>query len=780
MAGEVAANEGLVLNGEDFYFPMNSKNMSDRAYDQSATLEDIYSQAVQGKSLRVTDNILKKTQRMNYIDFNALRATEKYVRDMSMSYHVLPAMREQVDALNYLVKEYKESDPELASFAKALRRNIVDGYRIEYTRSSMWGNQKLWIRNSSVDVSKMAKALSNAARNLALNKLERFPLDFFPNSIKMGTAAFKPVDKAAWNQFYQYNPGVAGAKGVAEMQYGRNVIGDYNEIASKGVLQEFSDNWVEKGDRVSRQHTWANKFPEVYKKISGKEFDLEKYNSDVNYRNSVNNSEEFEQAKAITDSYIDETLVPTNKYSNRKQMNSLLWTLSSKSRAYNFLNAMSSYTANENAQGFVYFNEAKYNRLGNQGTQNVARMGRLLMSNMAFQVLSQLGYNTSLYLAGLGSDDEKLKEIAGEGFRGTFDTTNLYANGFMSILSVMMGGYMNLGRYMMSLMYNGAKSGIAYSGDDKWRNKVQKYTKSIEQSMGASRVIDPNIDVTKDYTKTEALLNIIVPFYGKKGLEIIKSGVEIPKQGYNYFSMKFAEDQWMKDPYESGEMIRALNVTIGSLINPAVSSMDVGIRNAIKEEFVNRVPADLVDEIIYMEDFELTYKDARQRLSDKYDQVYKYLDKKNKVGGFSIDLYGNKIINEYSAIGSIKDPETFASEKAGKAFSEYLDKGENRKLYDFYDINKDQIDELIATTRAIIKDKKMGKEEREAKYDIIRKEVENLKYAYGQFKKGEMKGSVYITGKDLMNMNVNDMLRKIERKALKEFRIDEEKLNSIK
>lgn len=209
MAGEVAANEGLVLNGEDFYFPMNSKNMSDRAYDQSATLEDIYSQAVQGKSLRVTDNILKKTQRMNYIDFNALRATEKYVRDMSMSYHVLPAMREQVDALNYLVKEYKESDPELASFAKALRRNIVDGYRIEYTRSSMWGNQKLWIRNSSVDVSKIAKALSNAAKNLALNKLERFPLDFFPNSIKMGTSAFKPVDKAAWNQFYQYNPGVS-------------------------------------------------------------------------------------------------------------------------------------------------------------------------------------------------------------------------------------------------------------------------------------------------------------------------------------------------------------------------------------------------------------------------------------------------------------------------------------------------------------------------------------------------------------------------------------------
>ena len=402
------------------------------------------------------------------------------------------------------------------------------------------------------------------------------------------------------------------------------------------------------------------------------------------------------------------------------------------------------------------------------------------MSNMAFQILSQLGYNTSLYLAGLGSDDEKLKEIASEGFRDTFDTTNLYANGFMSILSVMMGGYMNLGRYMMSLMYNGAKSGIAYSGDDKWRNKVQKYTKSIEQSMGASRVIDPNIDVTKDYTKTEALLNIIVPFYGKKGLEIIKSGVEIPKQGYNYFSMKIAEDQWMKDPYESGEMIRALNVTIGSLINPAVSTMDVGIRNAIKEEFVNRVPADLVDEIIYMDDFELTYKDARQRLSDKYDQVYKYLDKKNKVGGFSIDLYGNKIINEYSAIDSIKDPETFASEKAGKAFSEYLDKGENRKLYDFYDTNKDQIDELIATTRAIIKDKKMGKEEREAKYDIIRKEVENLKYAYGQFKNGEMKGSVYITGKDLMNMNVNDMLRKIERKALKEFRIDEEKLNSIK
>ena len=104
---------------------------------------------------------------MNYIDFNALRATEKYVRDMSMSYHVLPAMREQVDALNYLVKEYKESDPELASFAKALRRNIVDGYRIEYTRSSMWGNQKLWIRNSSVDVSKMAKGEDFVQRRMA-------------------------------------------------------------------------------------------------------------------------------------------------------------------------------------------------------------------------------------------------------------------------------------------------------------------------------------------------------------------------------------------------------------------------------------------------------------------------------------------------------------------------------------------------------------------------------------------------------------------------------------
>ena len=109
---------------------------------------------------------------------------------------------------------------------------------------------------------------------------------------------------------------------------------------------------------------------------------------------------------------------------------------------------------------------------------------------------------------------------------------------------------------------------------------------------------------------------------------------------------------------------------VGGLVSGAIgglgSLMGIGIRNAIKEEFVNRVPADLVDEIIYMDDFELTYKDARQRLSDKYDQVYKYLDKKNKVGGFSIDLYGNKIINEYSAIDSIKDPETFASERQGR------------------------------------------------------------------------------------------------------------------
>ena len=741
----VAASEGLALKTSNLYTPMNSRSMADMSYDKMTILDDLMSQAREGKRLEVTGNIYAKTKALKYIDFNGLRSFEKYVRDMSMSYYVIPEMRKQEIALKELAKEYKDSD--ISNLAKALKENILQGYQAEYSKRSMWGNMKLVQGKTVYDISKALKFTSQAVRNKLLNKSIRIAMDVTPNTIKMADKGFAKIDnKSEWKTFYSYNTGVMGA--IDNLRYGQNKIGEYAVVENKGVAQTVADSWVSMGDNFSKSR-WPAAFENAFQKLSGEKFDVKQYAYDWKYRDRINSMDSFSQAKSIADGYLEENLVPENKFSNRKYVNLLGYKMSTSNRMYDFLNQMSSYSAQENMGLMAYYNDIMY---GSDEAAKVAYMkvGQMLAANMTYNIMSQLAYNGTMYLSGVTFDSDEAKRISSENIKEMWTGTNLLANLGLSASNLMLGGYMNMGRAMLSLGYNGLKSATKLGADKKEVYRTNLAFKEWDKVYGTNRLIDPTLDFTKRSVPWESVVNVALPVTGSQFLQMASDVGTLGKQGKALVS---TGEKYETDEFKMSEVVRATNAVLGAYINPFASDVNIMAKALNDEMYKSQLPVELFEADKIIHNFSLTYDEVNEIFDQTYNDVLARA-KKDK----------------------IDNPEDVARRIANKKVQSYLDDVDNDNYYYLYTKgrNREYIDGLYELMKEINADKTLKSEEKRVLNEKMSNEALRLQSLYDAYVKGDKINTVFTyKDQDVWNQYLS---RGIDEKVQNKLNLMEKKL----
>ena len=752
----IAAQEGIAIAFEKDYVPLLSRTPHDTEGERMSILDDIYSQSRKGEKFTVTGSILPKSKAMNYPDFNGLRAYERYVRDMAFSIHVMPEIRKMEVALGELVKEYKGKDVQLENLARAFRTNLIQSYQAEYTKRSMWGNVKFYnpITNNVFDVSKGLKMASQGVRNLLLNKALRIGADLPSNSIKLGDKSVKKLEnKLEWGTFYAFNEGVMGAN--KNTRYGINKSGEYQAVENKGKLQNLADEWIGIPDDMSRSR-WPLAFEDAFKKLSGEKFDVVKYANDWEYRDRVESMDAFKDSKAIADGYIEENQVPQNKFSNRKNVNLLMLNLSTQKRAYDYLNQMSTYSAQENMGMISYYNDWQFARMADatpeaksRGRFFMVKASQMLASNIAYNMTSQLVYNATLY--GLGGD--KAKQMAEDDLKNMFDPMNLVGVTAVSALNLMTSGYMNIGRAVMALAYNGGKSAVKLGADKPRKYRTDLAFKKMERAYFNNRLFDPTLDFTKRAVPWETAVNLIMPVIGTQLMGRAKDVGTLGEQTYNLLNRK---GKYEGDEFMATELLRAMNALGMTYISPFSADINLALKSYNDEFYRSKLPLELFEADKIIHNFSLTNDEVEQIFSDEYNRVLELAKK-------------NKEIN----------PEEEARNVASKKVQNYLSDVDNDALYKIYTYesgdfrNSEYIDGLYELMQDINADKSLRNEEKKAWNDKMAKEALKLQKIYDSYMKGESEDVVFIYDDALLEEYLN---RKINEKVQNKLNLIEKKL----
>ena len=585
--------------------------------------------------------------------------------------------------------------------AEALRENVRSGYIIEYNRQKLIGDVKLPVgKKKYMDVSRALSHVSNNVKNVVLNKAGRIPLDVIPNSVKLGIDALRfknPQEKANWLTFFTYNRGSIPSLKVDEM-VNKYSMGGYEGFVQKGAAQALADSWSGIGDNMTVFNAWTSKFPKLYKQLSGNEFDIERYISDEAYRGELNASDAFQQAKSMADGYVEEHTVPQTQYANRKAMNAWITRLKPTDKLFKLFQPMSVYTAKDAEAFYANMTDAITN--SNAGfTDAIGRVGRIVVSNLAFNAMSQLFFGLNTYLAGAMKDDELLKEVAKERMN-VFAGDDIAANAGSTIITLLLGKQMNLGRILMSAMYNVGKTGYVYWEDNKAiENRRLKNVKNIERGSGIGKALMP-IDLASENIPVETAANILLPFYGQQFVKYGASVKNMAEEMYNA-SLYLAGDKEARtlDEQNMWATINSANMLLFSLVNPASSDVRQISDMMMKEYEEYGISKEVLKASLYADDFILTSSDV----SERYDAMYERTLKSNLRKGMSQE-----------------EAETMARKKAEAVVDVFRGEydGDNGKRMDFYMLNKASID-MFRKSINVVSKSRMGKAEREKWYNVI-------------------------------------------------------------
>jgi hypothetical protein len=730
-ASAVAARDGKVLDKVDFYFTkMNKSSRFDKVENTGAMIDGIFNAFGKGKMPQLTGSIQERSNMVHYVDFNALRVLESYVRDMAVSYEVMPAIAEQMEALKMVMNEYskgigkaanlqkKQRMQQVKEVAEALRENVRSGYVIEYNRQKLIGDVKLPVgKKKYVDVSRVLSHVSNNVKNVVLNKAGRIPLDAIPNSVKLGVDALRfknPQEKANWLTFFTHNRGSIPSLKVDEM-VNKYSMGGYEGFVQKGAAQALADSWSGIGDNMTVFNAWTSKFPKLYKQLSGKEFDIERYISDEAYRNELNASDAFQQAKSMADGYVEEHTVPQTQYANRKAMNAWITRLKPTDKMFKLFQPMSVYTAKDAEAFYANMTDAIMNT--NAGRADaMGRVARIVVSNLAFNAMSQLFFGLNTYLAGAMKDDELLKEVAKDRMN-VFAPEDIGANFMSSIITLLLGKQMNLGRILVSVAYNLGKTVYAYGDDKATANRKEKIIKDIEGGSGIGKALMP-IDLTSKNIPTETAANILLPFYGQQFVKYVASGKNMGEEMYNA-SLYLAGDKEARtlDEQNMWSTINSANMLLFSLVSPASSDVRQISDMMMKEYEAYGISKEVLMASLYADDFILTSSDVNERYDAMYDRSLK--------------------ANLRKGMGQ-EEAETMARKRAEAVVDVFRGEydGDNGKRMDFYMLNKASID-MFRKSINVVSKSRMNKAEREKWYKVINDSYADMRNKYEQYAAGK-------------------------------------------
>ena len=747
VAEAVAAREGRALRTEEFYTAMLSRSGDYGGKDA----ESLFVTAMESNRLQVTNHIKEKTLSLNYIDFDAVRVADRYLRDMLQSYYVLPVAKQQLKVLN----DIKKVRPNEAIY-NAIEKDIRDGYKIQFSSKGTFGELVIGDTKRSIDLTRFLKNSVQAMRNYTLAKAERVVLDGTANMIKAGR--LYTGEMVDWDVFFrQHYTGTSAAQGVTDVRFGRNTVVMDSGYERKGGLQKVTDEMVGLGDELPSRRVWVKTFNKSFKELYGFDFDVKEFVSNEEYRLRVKSDPKWERAIGAADSYNEQVLMTSNKFSSAKEISYYLFTLRSDTKAHAFNASMASYNMNESAQ----FHAALNNVGSSVNTQKVIRF---VLSNMAFNYLTQMGLEASKYVAGELSDDENVKYYSLNNMKELHSAEGLIANAGVSLANLAIGRYANIGRLAAGAMYNIMLHELARGKNKYEKYQIEKNVRAIGKNLGVSRVISSDFDPTKDYTRWDLMLSASTGWYGKAALDFGEDLSNLPKEVYNFVLNNTSENPIHNDPFDPIRMLSGLNALASGVV-PGSPNIKFATK-ALTSDYVN-VPKEYLSDVSVFKLFTLTYEDAAERYKQKYDQIKNYRgtrDKKDNWGSIRLSTDRQRWEDETD------DVMADASLIAGDVVKEYLEADGTLDVYKFYVFNKKFIDIMDDFIRELGTSKTMSAKERKEGYELIRSEAKVLESKFDEYRKGGGESiPAYVPSEEMLRNAIFQRISNKKKELLKKY-----------
>jgi hypothetical protein len=511
----------VVIDG-NAYIPMNVKS-GDKITDTSDLLDEAFKRVDDKKAIpKALGNIYgKKANVIEYIDFDAFRVTYRYVNQVATSYYVVPQVRATLQALTNLKKQ---TAGDMSNFLAATQKDLVLGVQNEYNKAKIYDVL-------GPTIGKIARALLTARSMTLMSSPIRKYIDL--NTQYIASMAFdgsyKPQtdrNRAQWDQFFTFdeNMGESGYEAFLDEAQRYSMESGGDKFVTKAWLEKVASDRLRAADDKNRRIFWVSKFLSEYKRQSGEDFNVEEYNNpDGIYRGQMNESEAFRQAKAIANQTISQTMRPANMFEDKKFLGKLVYGKDSWGRqgwATKWFMPMSAYAV---TSAGAFAKESKNMLTGMNGGR--AKAGRRLAGVIARDALYTLEfgiYSNLLALAvagardGFDDDDESNTKEMFDKIIEQYTLRGLTTNALGATLSLMLGGYANLGRSVagMFVSYVPRKTIEAVKFSDpveakQWQKEWDAMVKiaNLKQSM-------PMLDLRGDKINLDVLFGLAMPMVG--------------------------------------------------------------------------------------------------------------------------------------------------------------------------------------------------------------------------------------------------------------------------
>lgn len=511
----------VVIDG-NAYIPMNVKS-GDKITDTSDLLDEAFKRVDDKKAIpKALGNIYgKKANVIEYIDFDAFRATYRYVNQVATSYYVVPQVRATLQALTNLKKQ---TTGDMSNFLAATQKDLVLGVQNEYNKAKIYDVL-------GPTIGKIARALLTARSMTLMSSPIRKYIDL--NTQYIASMAFdgsyKPQtdrNRAQWDQFFTFdeNMGESGYEAFLDEAQRYSMESGGDKFVTKAWLEKVASDRLRAADDKNRRIFWVSKFLSEYKRQAGEDFNVEEYNNpDGIYRGQMNESEAFRQAKAIANQTISQTMRPANMFEDKKFLGKLVYGKDSWGRqgwATKWFMPMSAYAV---TSAGAFAKESKNMLTGMNGGR--AKAGRRLAGVVARDALYTLEfgiYSNLLALAvagardGFDDDDESNTKEMFDKIIEQYTLRGLTTNALGATLSLMLGGYANLGRSVagMFVSYVPRKTIEAVKFSDpveakQWQKEWDAMVKiaNLKQSM-------PMLDLRGDKINLDVLFGLAMPMVG--------------------------------------------------------------------------------------------------------------------------------------------------------------------------------------------------------------------------------------------------------------------------
>ena len=533
----VAENMGMDFDAMAFYYSFrNTSFESKKGSIEERMIQMMNNFDPESGTLKDPGFVHERKNRLQgYLDYNALKNVLGYVREVNTSYHILPVLNAEMEAMRDLKKGYRSQEDkeslkddgtqaisyrDMARFVDNMQKDRVRRYKAEFSNGRFITNKGLDFYAFYLDLDGVARRMMNVAKSRAMVDLNRPLLDGLPQIVRMavegvGLTQFKYGRVREISKIFDYMP-----EGSLTHNVGKALITRYDyeasSRASMPLAQWATDYYLSLADRMTKQTGWVAMFDKQMEALFGEKLDGKKFNEDENYRNTLLNDPLFHQAIKASDKYISSVHFARTTAAGRGAVAGGM--LKAGTMGYRIYTPLMSYQMQALQQAHIGMMNAI---MGSEATigREASRVLGVIANNVTYAYLSKMNRMLWAFIAASNKGRKDEKEKLDEEFKALFTWEGAMANLIGSQAQIMMSGVGAIGPTLGNLIMAASEAErIKREPDPVKKRQISENMKWWKNISGTG--FFPTSAMVDGKIPTKTALDAIIPLLGSLALEI--------------------------------------------------------------------------------------------------------------------------------------------------------------------------------------------------------------------------------------------------------------------